>query len=85
MIKRRMIAVLLSAAVLSAPVPAFSHHGEPLYRIKFYSDSSYTQQVGEDWGFCASFGVRYSHTGQATDHALYQLEGYCIDGEYEMF
>jgi hypothetical protein len=83
MIKRRMVATLLVAGTLSLPAPAFASHGEPIYHIRFYSDSSYTQQVGEDWGYCIVYGPAYSHSGQSTDYAVYEHIGYCADGQYE--
>lgn len=83
MIKRRIVATLLVAATLSLPAPAFANHGEPIYYIRFYSDSSYTQQVGEDVGYCSFYGAAYSHSGQSTDYPSYDHIGYCADGYYE--
>jgi hypothetical protein len=79
MIKRRIFATLLVAGVLSLPGPAFASHGEPIYDIRFYSDASYTQQVGEDVGYCIYYGVAYSHSGQSTNYATYDLIGYCAN------
>lgn len=79
MIKRRIVATLLVAATLSVPAPAFAHHGTPIYYYRFYSDSSYTQQVGEDIGYCTFYGTGYSHSGQSTAYSTQELIGYCAD------
>ncbi|HEX8124469.1 MAG TPA: hypothetical protein VF652_05285 [Allosphingosinicella sp.] len=85
MTKGRLIAAMLGvAATLSLPAPVFANHGDPIYRIRYYSDSSYAQQVGQDDGYCIYYGPAYSHTGQATNYATYELLGYCAErGEYE--
>jgi hypothetical protein len=84
MIKRRIVATLLVVATLSLPAPAFANHGEPIYYIRFYSDSSYTQQVGEDVGYCIYYGAAYSHSGQSTEYPVYEHIGYCAEGgDYE--
>jgi len=79
MIKRRIVATLLIAASLSLPAPVFASHGDPIYYIRFYSDSSYTQQVGEDIGYCIYYGTAYSHSGQATNYPTYEHIGYCAN------
>jgi hypothetical protein len=82
MFKRSIVATLLVAATLSFPAPALAHHGVQYYIIRFYSDSSYTQQVGEDVGDCTFYGVTYSHTGQSTNYATYEPNGMCANDGY---
>ena len=83
MIKRRIAATLLVAGVLSMPGPAFASHGEPVYNTIYYSDATYTQQVGFDQGDCCYFGACYvSHTGQSSNYIEYQHIGYCAPPDY---
>ncbi|MEO7827239.1 MAG: hypothetical protein ABIR60_08880 [Allosphingosinicella sp.] len=80
MVKRKIFGALLVASVFSIPVPAFANHGEPVYNTIYYSDATYTQQVGFDQGECFYFGAGYSsHTGQSTNYIEYQLIGYCAN------
>ena len=80
MIKRRMVAGLLVAGVFSLPGPAYASHGEPIYNTRYYSDATYTQEVGFDQGDCCYFGACYvSHTGQATNYIQYEHIGYCAN------
>lgn len=73
--------MLLVACISSTPQPALANHiGDPVYRIRFFTDSSKAVQVGEDVGDCRYVGVTYSHTGQATEFSDYQLIGYCNGG-----
>jgi hypothetical protein len=84
MMKHRTVATLLIAGIMSIPAAALASHGEPIYRITFYSDASYTQQVGEDVGYCIYYGAAYSHSGQSTDYPVYEHIGYCAEGgDYE--
>jgi hypothetical protein len=84
MIKRRIVPTLLIAGIMSIPAPASANHGEPIYRIRFYSDATYAQQVGEDLGYCIYYGAAYTHSGQSTQYPLYEHIGYCAEGgEYE--
>lgn len=83
MIKRRIVAILMVAGVLSMPGPAFASHGDPIYNTRYYSDATYTQEVGFDQGDCFYFGAGYSsHTGQATQYIVYEHIGYCARNEY---
>ena len=82
MIKRRIAVALLVAGVFSLPAPAFASHGDPAYYIRFYSDQTYSSQVGEDIGNCSYYGVVYSHSGQSTQYASYELIGYCANDGY---
>jgi len=84
MIKRRIVATLFVAGVLSLPAPAFANHGDPIYNTHYYSDSTYTDEVGFDQGACYYFGAGYSsHSGQATNYILYEHIGYCDRGMWE--
>ncbi len=86
MIKRRIFAIFLVAATLSMPGPAFANHGDPIYNIRYYSDSTYTVEVGQDLGACYYFGAGYyGHTGQSTAYPIYELIGYCDRGIWEPF
>ena len=81
MIKRRIAQALLTAGVLSMPGPVFADHiGDPVYDIYYYSDSTYTVQVGFDEGRCYYFGPGYGHEGQTTEYAVYQYKGHCSGG-----
>jgi len=81
---RRLFAAAAAALVFAAPVPAFAQQGEPVYNTHYYSDSSYTVEVGFDQGACYYFGPGYSsHTGQSSNYIQYELIGYCAGGEWE--
>jgi hypothetical protein len=83
MIKHRIFATFLIAGTLSLPAPAYANHGDPVYNTHYYSDATYTQEVGFDQGDCFWFGAGYSsHTGQATSYIQYELIGYCARNEY---
>jgi len=79
MLKGKIAGMLLAATVFSLPAPVYANHGDPIYYIRFYSDSSYTQQVGEDVGYCSYYGTAYSHSGQSTNYATYDHIGYCAN------
>lgn len=84
--KGRIAKMLLVAGIMAMPGPAAANHGDPMYRYKFYSDATYTQQVGEDQGYCAFFGVGYTHSGQSTNYYTADLIAYCANdghGWYE--
>jgi hypothetical protein len=82
MIKRRLIATLLVSGALSMPGPAFAH-GEPVYNKIYYSDATYTEQVGYAEGGCNHFGAGYAFpTGQTTNYVVYEPFGYCFRGEW---
>jgi hypothetical protein len=86
MTMRRLLAAAVVAAVLATPVPAFAGQGdvEPVYNTHYYSDSTYTVEVGFDQGNCYYFGPGYSsHSGQATSYIQYELIGYCYEGMWE--
>jgi hypothetical protein len=83
MMKRKIAAALLAAAVLSAPGPALANHGEPVYNTVYYSDATYTTEVGRDNGDCCYFGACYpTHTGQSSNYIQYEHVGYCARNEY---
>lgn len=79
MIKRKIAAALLVTATLSMPGPAMAHHGTPIYDTYYYSDATYTQEVGYDPVDCCYFGPCYSHTGQSSNYVQYVHVGYCAD------
>lgn len=82
MMKRKIVGASLIAAVLSIPAPVYASHGDPAYYIRYYSNSSYSTQVGEDIGNCSYYGVVYSHSGQTTQYSTQELIGYCAnDGQ----
>lgn len=84
MLKKKFAGMLLVATVLSVPAPVYANHGDPIYNIRYYSDSTYTVQVGEDLGACYYFGAGYySHSGQSTAYAVYEHIGYCDRGNWE--
>lgn len=79
MIRGKIAGALLVAAMLSVPAPTFANHGDPIYRIRYYTDSTYTNQVGVDQGDCSIYGTVYSHSGQTTQYETYELLGYCAN------
>jgi hypothetical protein len=83
MIKRKVVAATLAAAVLMSPTAALAGDREPVYHIYYYSDASYSQQVGFDQGDCSHYGVLYYHSGQSTAYAVYEHVAYCTDGQWE--
>lgn len=70
------------AVVMATPGPALAQESVLIYRYKFYSDSSYTTQIGEDEGYCAFFGVGYTHTGQNSEYVTADPIAYCVDHGY---
>lgn len=86
MIKRRMVATLVVASAFSLPAPAYANHGDPVYNTHYYSDATYTEEVGFDQGDCTWYGAGYSsHTGQATSYIVYEQIGYCARDEYGVY
>jgi hypothetical protein len=86
MIKRRIVATLLVAAVFSGPGPAYASHGDPIYNIRYYSDATYTVEVGFDQGDCSWYGAGYSsHSGQSTPYTVYEQIGYCARDGYGVY
>jgi len=83
MMKRSLLGGALAAAVLVSPVPAFAQQGDPVYNTRYFSDATYTVEVGFDPGTCNYWGVGSGHTGQATNYIQYQLVGYCDHGNWE--
>jgi len=84
MVNLRLVSAALAAAVFLSPGAALAGDLEPVYNIYYYSDSTYTQQVGFDQGGCSYYGAGYvSHSGQSTPYADYQLVGYCYEGNWE--
>ncbi|MFL6843674.1 MAG: hypothetical protein ACJ8ER_02195 [Allosphingosinicella sp.] len=83
MIKRRIAATLLVAGVMSLAGPATANHGQPVYNTHYFSDATYTQEIGFDQGDCCYFGACYSsHTGQSSNYIQYEQIGYCAKEEY---
>jgi hypothetical protein len=86
MVNRRLVSAALVAAVFLSPGAALAGDREPIYNIRYYSDSTYMEQVGFDQGGCSYYGAGYvSHSGQSTPYTDYELIGYCTDGNWEPF
>jgi hypothetical protein len=85
MIKRRLLfALALIGSISATPGPALAQQGDPVYNTRYYSDATYTVEVGFDQGECYYFGPGYSsHTGQSTPYIQYELIGYCYQGMWE--
>lgn len=85
MINRKLIIALSLAAGISAnPGPALGFYADEVYNIRYYSDATYTVQVGMDYGDCFYFGPGYrAHEGQSTQYAQYEHIGYCINGQWQ--
>ncbi|HTU11243.1 MAG TPA: hypothetical protein VMG08_10145 [Allosphingosinicella sp.] len=79
---RLALALSLTAALSAAPGPALAQQqGEPVYNIRYYSDATYTTEVGFTQGDCFWTGPGYSyHTGEYTAYAQYELIAYCGGG-----
>lgn len=73
---------LVVAVIMSLPTPALAYDSILIYRYKFYSDSSLTQQIGEDEGYCAYFGPAYTHTGQNSAYVTADPIAYCSNDGY---
>jgi hypothetical protein len=83
MSKSKLFAATLVAGIFVMPQPAIASHGDPIYNTRYYSDATYTQEVGFDQGDCCYFGACYvSHTGQATNYIQYEHIGYCAPNEW---
>ena len=83
MTKRGIVKMLLVAGVLSLPGPAYANEVVPIYRYMFWSDGTYTTQVGEDNGYCAFYGPAYTHQGQNTQFVTsYQIANCVHDDQY---
>lgn len=87
MITRRLIiALALAAGIAANPGPALALADGPIYNTHYYSDATYTVEVGFDLGNCTVYGPGYAyHSGQATPYIQYELTGYCINGEWQPF
>jgi len=83
-LKRALISV--AALVMLLPVPAAAQVCQqgtsPLYLYTYYSDSSYTIEVGSYHDTCNCYGVGQSQLqGTATAYEQSELIGYCVNGQ----
>jgi hypothetical protein len=86
MINRRLVAAALVASVFINPTVVLAQDRDPIYNIRYYSDSTYMVEVGFDQGGCSYYGAGYvSHSGQSTQYTVYELIGYCHQGNWEPF
>jgi len=74
--------MLLVAAVFSIPAPSYASHGELMNDIYFFTDATYTVQVGHDSPDCTSYGVVYTLSGQRTQYSYSQPFAYCANDGY---
>jgi hypothetical protein len=57
-VKRRIVAVLRIVGGFPLQAPADASHGQPIYDSRYYSDATYTQEVGFDQGDGSGMGTR---------------------------
>lgn len=79
MMRSKLAVTLLVGSIMAMPSPALAYENILIYRYKFYSDASYTQQIGEDEGYCAYFGPAYTHTGQNSPYVTADPIAYCTN------
>lgn len=84
--RRRLLAVALAmGATLAAPAPlaAQYHTGStPLYIYYYFSDGTYTDQIGEDRDTCNRWGIgRTATSGSWSPYVQTELWGYCVNGQ----
>ena len=85
MIRRLLVAAVFALAMIApaavttaAPAPITVQGTNYITETYYYSDATYTQEVGFDQGDCCYFGACYtSHTGQSSNYIQYQHIGYC--------
>jgi len=82
MIKRISILAVASLAALSVAGPVVAFNGEPAYSITFYSDATWTTQVGFARAVCLESGPS-SQLQWGTNSAYEEFleAGVCIDGQ----
>ncbi len=83
MTRGKTAGIFLVAMVFSNPVPLHATHGDPMYYYYFYSDSTYSVDVGIDTPGCSNYGTVYTLSGQRTQYVLSELIGYCANDGYQ--
>lgn len=85
MLKRRLAcaAVALGAMTLGAQ-PAMAWEDGPTFNLRFYSDSSYTTQVGFARWQCIPGPQAQLQWGYSTQYEVVDWVGYCVDGELQL-
>ena len=78
----RMLTSIGVAAVFLSSNPASAQDGEPIINATFYSDSSFTTEVGHtEFLYCNRYGHPiYQLVGTHTYHTQNELIGYCPGG-----
>lgn len=89
MMKRALlVATVALGAVAVNPVPVSAqlvHQGtDPLYDNYYFSDATYTNQVGYDRDTCNYYGVGHTATqGTWTPYVQREIWAYCVNGQLE--
>jgi hypothetical protein len=74
----------MTAAIIGAVMPVVPANaqsgGEPMYVYAYFSDASYSTQVGGSRPSCTRNGVLYSRYGMETVFVQHEIAAYCLDG-----
>ncbi len=74
-----MTAALIGSVMPVVPANAQSG-GEPMYNYAWFSDASYSTQVGGARPNCSNRGVTYSSYGMRTPFEQQEIAAYCLNG-----
>lgn len=79
---RLALALSVAAAFCAASGPALAQpQGDPVYNIRYYSDATYTTQVGFTEGDCFYWGAGFrAHYGDYSAYPQQELIAYCWNG-----
>lgn len=82
--RARLFAAGALGALLFTAGPVAAQYGAgyaPLHEYHYYSDSTFTEEVGYEKETCNDWGVGMSHfTGTATNYVQTSIWAYCKDG-----
>ncbi|HET9640014.1 MAG TPA: hypothetical protein VFP12_12490 [Allosphingosinicella sp.] len=78
---RKLMATLsLGAAALTVGAgQAGAQSGTPVYTTIYFSDATYSIQVGIVRGLCTYSGVQYTLEGSHSPHFTKQIASYCVE------
>lgn len=86
--KRALLSATVAlTAALAMPGPAMAqyHQGtDPLYEYTYYSDATFSEDVGYSRDTCNWWGVGSTAVrGTWTPHSTSQIWAYCVDGQLQ--